>query len=332
MKLTIPESPQTKSTSKPKEMLSLEKLPNGKLKVRINFSSLSIIHDCLRKAQYSLLLNLKNETESDATAFGSAIHKALEHWYCLPENKRVLSKEDNEIADVLVGMPDIECFDALASIQAFVKAAAPIRLLGDGDKRSISNGIKILKAYFKHYVNDGLEVVRDASGKPLVECAVSFQLYEDEGLVIEFFGTIDAVMRNKITGHVMVVDHKTTAALGSQFYNRIKPNHQYTGYLWGARECLGIDTHLFMVNGIQVAKTKSEFARQTTERFEEDYQELRSAVISAVRVLLQAIESNNFPMMAPSPCTMYGTCQYLDICSSPAKLRETIIQSKYAIK
>lgn len=282
-------------------------------------------------------MGLRNETESEALTFGKAMHKALEHWYCLPEDQRALTKEHAEFADTLISKSAVElnelAYDgAIGSIQAFVKSAQPLLWLGDSDARSISNGVKILKAYFKHYINDGMEIVRNAEGEPLVECEVKFEMYQDENVVIEFFGTVDAIMRNKISGHVMVVDHKTTKTLGSQFYNRIKPNHQYTGYLWGARESLGIDTHMFMVNGIQVAKTKSEFARQTTERYQEDYNELQATVVNAVRQLLWAIEANNFPMYAPNPCTNYGSCPYLDICSSPANLRETIIQAKYATK
>lgn len=320
-----------KLPSKPKRMLEVKELPNGKQEVHINFSSLSVIHDCLRKSQYLLLRKLKADTESEATLFGTAIHKALEHWYTLPESLRELSEKDLKLADTLINVQDeAQSYEgALESIRQFSLKAQPLQWLGDGDKRSIHNGIKILKAYFKHYLNDGLEVVHDAKG-PIVEREVEFKLYEDPMVIIYYHGTIDMVVRNKISGHVMVADHKTTAALGSQFYNRIKPNHQYSGYVMAAQKCLGLDTNLFLVNGIQVAKTKAEFARQTTDRNQEDFNEFTAAVVAGVYSILGAKESDNFPMSAPNSCTNYGSCPYLDICSSPASLRETIIQSKYS--
>ena len=286
----------------------------------------------MRKAEYSLIRKLKHNTESEATLFGSAIHKALEHWYCLPEDQRELSTKDSSIADTLINLSiDSEPLTgALESIRQFSLKAQPLQWLGDGDKRSIYNGIKILKSYFKHYLNDGLEVVLDENFLPYVEKEVEFKLYEDSRVVINYHGTIDMIVRNKISGHILVCDHKTTATLGSQFYNRIKPNHQYTGYVMAAQRCLGINTNMFLVNGIQVAKTKAEFARQTTERNLEDFNEMTSAVVASVYNLLGAIDSNNFPMSAPSSCTNYGSCAYLDICSSPGALRETIIQSKYS--
>ena len=227
MMITIQDAPQTQSLlpKKSKEMLSLEKLPNGKLQVKVNFSSLSLIHDCMRKAQYALVEKWKNDTESEATVFGSAIHKALEHWYSLSQDKRELSKADAELASTFTGEVGAAQTGALESIRLFAQAAQPLRWLGDDDKRSIANGIKILKNYFKHYLNDGLEVVCDADGNPLVEKLLEAVLHEDDEVRIIFFGTIDAIMQDTISKQFVVCDHKTTAALGAQFYNRINRSH-----------------------------------------------------------------------------------------------------------
>lgn len=310
-------------------------MPDNRTRVEINFSSLSVINDCLRKAQYSLILGYKSNVEAEATLFGKGIHKALEHWYQLPKTLRSLTDEENDLADTLIGQPLTEEFlktaryeTALESINEFVKVCQPLRWMADGDKRSIANGIKILKAYFKHYIDDGLEVVRDQHG-PIIERECEFVIHEDEEKVVVFHGTIDVVLRSAISGQIFVSDHKTTASLGSQFYNRIKPNHQYTGYILAARECLGIETDAFMVNGIQVAKTKSEFARQPTQRNEEDFVEFKEAVIEAVERILHAQMVDKFPMSSPQACSNYGACQYLDVCSAPKVLRETILNSKY---
>lgn len=320
-------------TSKPlpKRMLELKKLESGKYQIEMNFSSLSIVQECLRKAQYRLLNKYVNEDDSEAQSFGKAIHKALEHWYMLPEENRQLTDKELKMIDSLVGglIPESVYPTALDSIFEFVKAGESLRWLDAGDKRSLDNGIKILKAYFKHYADDGMEVYRDHAGNAFVEKMAEGKLYEDDKLIIIFHGQIDLVLRNKITGIVSIADHKTTAALGKDFYNRISPNHQYTGYVWAANNLLGLQTDSFLVNGIQVAKTKSEFARQLTTISEDDYQEMISAYVEASYRLIGAYESGNFPMTAPNPCASYGGCQYLDICSAPKALQKNILENKY---
>ena len=318
----------------PKRMLKLQKLPGNRYLLEINFSSLAIIQECLRKAQYRLLNNYVNEADSDAQVFGSAIHKALEHWYMLPDANRLLTDTELKLADSLISglIPEGEYPTALDSLVEFVKAGEPLRWLGDDDKRSLANGIKILKAYFKHYAEDGLEVLRDTNNEPYIEKQAEAVLYEDNQKKIVLHGQIDVVLRNKITGEIPFSDHKTTAALGKQFYNRISPNHQYTGYVWLGQTVLGIDSNLFMVNGIQVAKTKCEFARQFTTITEDMIQEMKMAYVEAAERLIRAYELNYFSQAAPNPCSGYDGCPYLDLCQSPASLRSTIIESKYGIK
>lgn len=315
-----------------KEMLSYSNDGN-KVSIKINYSSLSLIYECMRKTDYTLNQKLKSEHEPEALTFGSSIHKALEHWYQLPVSSRLLtSKSDLEQAEQLSfrhGLEQDYGLSPLESLRQFMINSHNLMGLADTDKRSVVNGVKILLAYFKHYANDALVVVRDDKG-PLIERKFSYPLLRSDSLDIDYFGTIDVVLRNEQTGLILVTDHKTTASLGQQFYSRLKPNHQYTGYILGAREILGLDTNLFMVNGIQVAKTKHEFARQVTERTEEDFQELRFAVYQAAHMYMYAKQMNVWPQNAPNPCSNYGSCSYIDVCSVPNKLKESVIDAKWS--
>lgn len=250
----------------------------------------------------------------------------------LPEQYRQLTEVETKLADALIHDPNIPAGlyeTALDSIKEFIKSAEPIRFLGDDDKRSLAQGIKILKAYFKQYAEDGLEVLRSEDGIPYVEQPVEGLLYEDSKMKIIFHGQIDLILRNKITGEIHYSDHKTTTALGKEFYNRISPNHQYTGYVWAGNQILGVKSNSFMVNGIQVAKTKNEFARQFTTINEADIEEMKMAYVEASERLIKAIELNQFSQTTVSACSSYGGCPYHDICSSPKALRQTIIESKY---
>jgi hypothetical protein len=167
------------------------------------------------------------------------------------------------------------------------------------------------------------------NGMPLIERDFEFRMYEGDDYILDYFGTIDAILQHQDTGEIMCVDHKTSHALGKEFIARAKPNHQFTGYIEGARRALGIDTHLFMVNGIQVAKTKCEFMRIVTERDQDDFKELFQAVGRAVGEYTACLELDTWPMSAPTACTMWGGCQFLDACSIPKAMRENVISSKW---
>ena len=84
------EGPALSPAAVPKEMLSTSVLADGRTKVRINFSSLSIMQECWRKTEYSLVRGLRSNLESPATLFGSAIHKGLEEFYLSPKQDREL--------------------------------------------------------------------------------------------------------------------------------------------------------------------------------------------------------------------------------------------------
>ena len=325
------------NVSQPKEMLTCTKTPTGH-HVRINYSSLELIQTCLRKAHYSLNRKLRQDKESEALAFGSSIHKALEYWYQLDVSERELPRSLEEDAKMLAAghaLDEPARHGALEAIRQFVLCRQHVlAFLPDNDKRSLMAGVALLKAYFKHYANDGFVVAKDANGAALVERFCSARMYDTPHLKIDYFGTVDCVLQNTQTGMLMVADHKTTAALGKEFYDRCKPNPQYTGYVWLAREALGIDTRLFMINGIQVAKTKTEFARQITDRTDEDFQELRSSVVHRVSEWIRLTEhdSHHYPMTAPNPCSMYSGCTYRKVCEVPDSLKENVIQALFTAK
>lgn len=218
---------------------------------------------------------------------------------------------------------------ALESIRQFVNAKRDVlSLLPEDDKRSLQSGIKILRAYFKRYHDDGMLVYRDDSG-PYIERRAEHRIIDTDDLVVDYFGTIDVILQNKETGTLMVADHKTTASLGSEFYNRCKPNPQYTGYVLLAREAFKLPVNLFMINGIQTAKTKTEFARQVTERTDGDFEELRDSVNEQVRRFIRAEVMGKYPQTAPNPCSAYGGCQYRIVCEVPNGLKESVIKATY---
>lgn len=326
--MTLPAQLKSEPVVRPsKRMLKVERV-GGKITVWINYSSLELAQTCLRKFHYKLNRKLTQATESSALAYGSAVHTILEHWYTLPTGERLLPKHQYERAELYACGHNLheEAQGPLESIRRGVlRGYDTLKALPDDDKRSLMQLVKTMRSYFNHYADDQLVVATDEHG-PIIERDFEFLLHEEPGLEIWYFGTIDVVLMNAATQLLMVADHKTTSILGKEFYARCKPNPQYTGYVLGAQKCLGLDTNLFMINGIQVAKNP-QFARQVTTRNDDDFQELKLTVIEQASRILRAQEAQLWPMTSPNPCSMYGGCEYHKICEVPENLKEAVIRS-----
>lgn len=320
----------------PKEMISVKTDDAGRNIVKINSSSLSVLQACGRKSKYLLYDGWRNKIEGDALVFGKAIHRALEIFYTHKSKERELPANMVENAELIAhgNMPNEDHF-IYDAFKAFIDIASPLKALPNTDKRSLVSGIWVLCHYFKHYLHDGYSAHCDSAG-PFLERYFEFPLYTSTQTIIYLFGTIDFCLKNEKTGDLVVGDHKTTSVMGIPFLQRIKPNHQYTGYLLGARNNFKINTTDFMVNGIQVKSkplTKRggppTFTRQVTKRNDHDFVEFEDAIVESVELYLKRMTSGKWPIGPVDACANYGGCQYLDVCSAPNELRETILKNTY---
>jgi len=305
--------------------------------VRINSSSLSLILSCPRKSYYVLHRKLRSISESPALIFGSAIHKALEVFYSHPYAKRDIPAKFKEYSDMMAfGKPAPEPEHFLyKAISAFVEAAQPLAALPDTDKRSITNGIWILQEYFKTYIHDPYEVYCDANG-PVTERTGELLIHDDGALRIILFGTIDVVLKNLADQRVLPSDHKTTSQVGHDFFNRLKPNHQYTGYVLLTQKVLGLTATEFLVNALQVKSrpvtargSGPHFTRQVTTRSDFDIEEFKDSVLEAVNNYLRWEATGKWPLGTVDACAQWGGCSFLQVCSSPEQLREHLISAKF---
>lgn len=326
----------------PKEMISTRKLEDGRTLVRINSSSLQVIQECMRKAQYTLHEGWIAKEESPATLFGSAVHAFMEVFYSGRfEERRLPRLVDFELMAAGQRIDGDEEDLCLKSFRAFLKKHEPISELPAEDKRSAANGAWILHHYLKSFIIDPYVAYVDDKG-PFLERTFTLKVYEDESRVIEIFGTIDFVFRNLNTNKLIPGDHKTSSFLGfgdSSYFDREKPNHQYTGYIMGCREVFGLDVFEFLVNIIEVkAKPKTErgkgpsFPRQPTSRSLEDIEEFRQAVAYYSTMYEASLKSEIWPMGPVQSCASYGSCSFRAVCSSPKNMRQTILQNKFERK
>lgn len=334
------EEPTVLLPAQPKEMISVSRLPDGRTKVRINSSSLDVIQNCMRKAQLSLFEGWKAELESPALTFGSAIHAAMGVFYCGPVEDRIVPDLDLMERMVFKHLPKPEemtlCLNAFA---AFLHKAEPLLSLPDGDKRHPLNGAWILHNYFKKFKDDPYVCYVDKSG-PFVERRIEFVLYEDNSLIIEYFGTVDMIARHTVSNQLMVFDHKTTSMIAGygdsgSYFEKDRPNSQYCGYILAAKKA-GINVDSLAVNIIEVkARPKTargsppSFPRQITSRDESDFEEFRDVVVDSVRRYLAATESGLWTIGPTGACNAFSGCTYKQVCGSPASLRNNILTAKF---
>lgn len=320
-------------------MISVSPMADGRRRVRINSSSHSLIQECMRKAKYALVEGWRANDESPATVFGSSFHRALEIFYCGPIEKRYVPKL--ELLERMSFGHTVEGEESdfiLRAVRGFIERAAVLAPLPEGDKRSIQNGVWLLWNYFKTYKDDPYVAFTDDRG-PFVERTFSHPIYQDDECVIEIFGTIDFAFRDVRTNEIVIGDHKTTSSLGwgdQSYFDREKPNHQYSGYMLGARKVYGIGSGNFMVNVIEVkAKPKTprgsgpSFPRQITTRTDEDFEEYIQSVTYYVKQYLDSLRTGVWPLGHVGSCNAYGKCTYKEVCAAPASLRQNILTSKF---
>jgi hypothetical protein len=321
-----------------KEMISVSK-ENGKTRVKINSSSLGVIQECMRKAEFNLIHGWRSAVESPATMFGRAVHKALEVFYCGEPEERILPKYEHLEMMAYGHKPPATNNDLIyRSVAAFLETAQPLASLPETDKRSLQNGVWILYEYFKTFADDPYVAYKDESG-PFIERTFTHRFFENDNLIVDIFGTVDFVFRHLVTGALIGGDHKTASFLnfgGQSYFDREKPNHQYTMYCLGLNRVFGLAVEDFMINVVEVkAKPKTKaakgvsFPRQVTKRTEEDFDELREVIMDSVQRYLLAMNIKVYPMGGVDACNKYGGCQFKQVCASPKSVRETILMNKF---
>jgi hypothetical protein len=321
-----------------KRMMGVTKKPNGGYHVSINASSLDLIQTCLKKAQFQLRDGLVSKDPMLAPTFGTGIHKALEIFYAAPREARSLPPGyKNKIAMICQGTPVEGDELVLQAARGFYnEVGEELKGLPDEDKRSLANGAWLLGEYFEARIHDPYEVFF-YNDKPCVETLYEANLIDTPELTIDVFGTVDAIMQNKANGSLVICDHKTSSAtFMGDFFNRTKPNHQYTCYVWLIEQCLGLGIENFMINIFQVKprpKTSRgkgpDFMHIITKRSAEDIESFKQSVIFYVLQYITCLEADYFPIGTVNACAMYGRCSFLQVCESPASIQQNILNANF---
>jgi hypothetical protein len=279
---------------------------------------------CQRLHLFRYELGYRPVRDADALRFGTLLHKGLEAWWrAIPEGAPA-ALEAAQAA--LKAHPDVNPYDA-------VKAEA--MLLGYHVRWAEEPyDVLAVEAPFE------TELRNPTTGRPSQTWRLG--------------GKIDAVVRDRRDGRVLVVEHKTSSedvGPGSEYWRRLRMDGQVSVYFEGAR-ALGYDVAGCLYDvlkkpgqkplqpnskrttpetpeeyGVRVAEAigangLAHYQRGEVVRLESEMTEALFDVWQLGQQIREAELAERFPRN-PDACVRFGkTCPFFDVCTGQASLED----------
>lgn len=270
--------------------------------MKIDNFALTMHQTCPAKYDLRMRHGWTTRGKSGALGFGGAIHLGLAEWY------RTHSLEKALLA-INEGWPDDMPVD---------------------DFRTKEKCITVMIEYTKTYPSEGFTVV-GAPDNPMIEVPFTLELglyvpycdfcHKDQAPgnhrcdacfrdlePIEYGGIFDGLV--DFSGHVFILEHKSTSVLGGSYFNQFKPNNQVCGYIWAAGQLSGKKVDGALVNAIGVYKAgATKFERKMTSRSEVAINEWKRNVQQSIAEIKYHERTGHWPMRTQA-CTLYGLCEF----------------------
>ena len=155
------------------------------------------------------------------------------------------------------------------------------------------------------------KVYGNETWEPLVaEAGFTIPFYEDEELSIYLEGRPDLVVRDKTTGHLIVVDHKTQGS----FYDLPHFSHQPMAYLYAISKLVEQPKYYFCYNYI-VFKKDPDYRRSVVEVSIDQINMWRSEVLCYI---LRVLKMGEF-FRTFNCSTQFGLCDFYKVCINPSE-------------
>jgi len=148
-------------------------------------------------------------------------------------------------------------------------------------------------------------------GRDLGQKLKEWPLHPDTNEPFILAGRFD--MLATMQGMTVIVDEKTTKAIGPKWANQWELRNQFMTYCWACQH-LGHDVHRAVVRGIAIQKTQyklatglPEFAPHILERWERQFRRDLWRMATAYR-------TGEFDFDFGDTCSSYGGCNYMSLC------------------
>lgn len=299
--------------------------------LELDYSSASKFLECPRAAENYLVSSRESDRDRSATDFGKLFHTLEELRLATGFSDALRQRQHELIAAHFITHP-----------------------CSPSDHRTAQRMVQILKLYEERYVADGWpQAVLDYEGSKFIERAFKVELcsvevnaevpYWKAQLVTEqtgkatprpfpirnihvfYTGRIDCILRD--SGHLWVVDHKTSSMGGREFEDAFRLSLQTRGYVWAAQHLTGLPIAGLIMNAVVVRKPTAKLDNNTelnrhpyfysADALVEFEDNMRAIVSDFVSMLCRGY----FPQTArsfKSPCSM---CDYSENCGLPRHQR-----------
>jgi hypothetical protein len=176
----------------------------------VSFTQLALYLNCPLSWKLAYGLNLRSREQNIHFVFGNAIHKTIEKWLEFIHWNKI---DDFRYRDYFSDTYLLEFKDAVSKNNGIFSSETELMEFSDGGYRILDHLAKNNPDYFNR---DKYELLG-------IEVPIYYPVFEDRP-DIRFLAYLDAVLRNKETGQILVIDFKTSTKEWNhyQFDDKVK--------------------------------------------------------------------------------------------------------------
>lgn len=277
--------------------------PQG-LPLYIDSSILTTYRSCKKKMEWSYIRNLSPLGESIHLLAGGAVAAAMEairNYQFLPQHRSAPLHVDELLA---VG--------AGPFLRAW-KGYEP----SEEETKNQHNVFHALEAYLQEYppFYDPVQPIFRADDTPSTEYtfAIPLPVKHPSGEPFIFVGRFDLL--GEYSGLKVVLDEKTTSALGPSWLSQWDLRGQFLGYMWACRQ-LGHRVDHVIVRGIAIQKTQHQIVSVPVAYPDHLIELWFDELVRSLHDLVAYYSLGHWSYNFGDACSSYGGCGFRDLCKA----------------
>ena len=274
---------------------------------------------CWRKYKYTVIDNLRPRSVYSTlkTDFGKAYHAAGEAYDTAIFEDRPRSEAVDEAVKVaLTWAPK------LAKPENWEEENPGKRW---DNARTLETLVRAIVWYSEQYAEDRARTIMLPDGKPAIEVRFEVPL-PLEGK--RYSGRIDRIV--DVEGALYILDRKTTGYdLGSRYARGFQTDNQVFSYIFAMRQ-MGVPVAGFLVDACQLLVGGNRFQRILVDPDESAIEDWLNGAYWKIEQGNRFAHEDFWPQDFQA-CSMYGGCQFRDICGSGTHMREQKLAERFEV-
>lgn len=287
------------------------------LQLAVDSTSLGEFKTCPRKYLLGIILGYQSRGENVHLTFGLLVHGGIERFH----HAKAQGQDHDSALSFALDWVLKETWD---------RVLGRPWSSGDSNKNRLTL-VRTLVWYLDQYGEDALVTSIRSDGKPAVELSFSFDSGHTSratGEPILFCGHLDRLAT--MNGVPYIPDCKTTKhQLDPRYWAQFNPSNQFGMYDLAGAVALGQPSKGIIVDGMQILVNSTKFARFLISKDEATREEWLEGAGWWLAGMESCAERRSWPMNDKA-CSMYGGCQFQEICSRSPNARQQWLDAKFA--